>query len=136
MDVKEFLKESLNIQGQIKSRDLQKIIPKLKSIIDQKTKDKKIKRDDLIKILHDSLSEIGWDKEQISKLSKSKTFPDNKQNTSPGFQNYKPNGGRVTNFKNGKFNQGGSPGLGKGKSWRKEVQPIQLRYGRVEQNGE
>ena len=33
MDVKDFLKEYLNSQGQIKNRDLQKIIPKLKSII-------------------------------------------------------------------------------------------------------
>ena len=116
MDVKEFLKKSLNIQGQIKKRDLQKIIRELKPIINQKTKGKNLKRDDLIKILHDSLSEIGWDKEQISKLSKSKTSPNNKQNISSGFQNYKPNGGRVTNFKNGEFYQGGAPGLGKGKS--------------------
>ena len=115
MKVNEFLKNFLNPQGQIKNKDLKKIVPELKSIIEQKTKDKKIRRDDLIKILHDSLLELGWDKEQISELSKTKKTQDSNQNTSPSFQNYKPDGGRVTELKKGKFFQGGSPGLGKKK---------------------
>lgn len=116
MDVEEFLKKNLNSRGQIRNKDLKKIIPKLKLIVDQKTKGKTLKRSDLIKLLHDSLREIGWNKEQISKLSIPKRSSNNSKNISPSFENYKPNGGRVTRFKNGKFHQGGSPGLGKGKS--------------------
>jgi len=122
MDVEEFLKKNLNSRGQIRNKDLKKIIPKLKLIVDQKTKGKTLKRSDLTKLLHDSLREIGWNKEQISKLSIPKRSSNNSKNISPSFENYKPNGGRVTRFKNGKFHQGGSPGLGKGKSW-KEYHP-------------
>jgi len=108
MDVKDFLKEYLNSQGQIKNKDLQKIIPKLKSIIDQKTKDRKIKKEDMRNILQESLSEMGWNKDQISKLSQiSKNRIKVKKKTSPSFSNkhvIKP-----------KIYQGGSPGLGKKK---------------------
>jgi len=108
MDVKEFLKEYLNSQGQIKNRDLQKIIPKLKSIIDQKTKDKKITKEDMKNILQESLREMGWNKEQILKLSQvSKNRIKVKKRVSPSFSKR-----QVTNPI---FYEGGSPSSGKKK---------------------
>jgi len=119
MDIDNFLKENTNKYGQIKNKDLQPIIAKLKKIIAKKTKNKKISRNDLKTILHESLTEIGWSEEQI--LSLNKTTKLSKQimnNVSPGFFNYKPSGNRgiVAKPSNNKFFQGGSPGLGKGKS--------------------
>ena len=54
-----------------------------------------------------------------------------KQSVSPSHKFYKSKGTRP--IFNTKPLQGGSPGLGKGKSWKKQVQPIQLRYGGVNQ---
>ena len=97
MDVEEFLKKNLNSRGQIRNKDLKKIIPKLKLIVNQKTKGKTLKRSDLTKLLHDSLREIGWNKEQISKLSIPKRS--GSKNISPSFENYKPNGGELRDLK-------------------------------------
>jgi hypothetical protein len=115
MDVNKFLSAYLNNQGNIKNRDIKKLVPKLKTIIEEKINNKAIKRGELKNLLHEALKEIGWSENQISKLSQSKTYRDNSQNISAGFQNYKPGGGKVTKFKNGKFFQGGAPGLGKRK---------------------
>ena len=116
MDINEFLENTLNEKtGHIKKKDLKKIIPELKLTIENKIKDKKIKREDMRNILQESLREMGWNKEQILKLSKvPKSRVKNKQRTSPGFKTIKQDGtGVVTNPK---FYQGGSPGLGKKKS--------------------
>ena len=66
-------------------------------------------------ILQESLREMGWNKEQILKLSKvPKSRVKYKKRTSPGFTIKKQDGtGVVTKPK---FYQGGSPGLGKKKS--------------------
>jgi len=119
MDINEFLENTLNEKtGHIKKKDLKKIIPELKLIVQNKIKDKefkRIKREDMRNILQESLREMGWNKEQILKLSKvPKSRVKNKKQTSPGFTNKKQDGtGVVTNPK---FYQGGSPGLGKKKS--------------------
>jgi hypothetical protein len=119
MDINEFLKNSLNEEtGHISKKGLKKIIPELKLIVQKKIKDREfkgIKREEMKIILQSSLREIGWNKQQISKLSKiPKSRVKNKQRTSPGFTDKKQDGtGVVTNPK---FYQGGSPGLGKKKS--------------------
>lgn len=119
MDIENFLAAYLNDQGQIKNKDLEKIVTHLKVIVRNKIKNKKVKRDELKKILHESLYEMGWSSKQISLLNTTKKVNKQKNNNvSPGFFNYKPSGNRgvVVKPSNNKFYQGGSPGLGKGKS--------------------
>ena len=118
MDINEFLENTLNEKtGHIKKKDLKKIIPELKLIIQNKIKDKefkRIKREDMRNVLQESLREMGWNKEQISKLSKApKNRIKDKKRTSPGFSKKQDGTGVVTNPK---IYQGGSPGLGKKKS--------------------
>jgi hypothetical protein len=108
MDIENFLAAYLNDQGQIKNKDLEKIVTHLKVIVRNKIKNKKVKRD-----------EMGWSSKQISLLDTTKKVNKQKNNNvSPGFFNYKPSGNRgvVAKPSNNKFYQGGSPGLGKGKS--------------------
>ena len=114
MDINEFLENTFNEKtGHIKKKDLKKIIPELKLIVQNKIKDKefkRIQREDMRNILQESLREMGWNKEQISKLSQiSKNRIKVKKKTSPSFKNLK------NKFTNPKFYEGGSPGLGKKK---------------------
>jgi hypothetical protein len=119
MDIENFLAAYLNEQGQIKNKDLKKIVTQLKVVIRNKIKNKKVRRDELKKILHESLYEMGWSSKQISLLNTTKKINKQKNNNvSPGFFNYKPSGdhGIAAKPSSNKFYQGGSPGLGKGKS--------------------
>ena len=117
MDIDNYLKNYLNKDGHIKNKNLKEIIPQLKSLILPKLKDKKLDMENMKIILHDSLSELGWSKEQILKLSKprgrskKKSKSINKQyGTSRGW-------GKVGQSKTTpEIYEGGSPGLGKGKS--------------------
>ena len=109
MDVDNYLKNFLNKDGHIKNENLEKIIPQLKLIITPKLKDKKLKKENIKKILHDSLIELGWSKEQVLKLSKPKGR-NKKKNTSSGWNKIGQSKIIPKTF------QGGSPGLGKGKS--------------------
>tara|TARA_B100000795_G_scaffold189298_1_gene144107 strand:+ start:2654 stop:3007 length:354 start_codon:yes stop_codon:yes gene_type:complete len=117
MDIDNYLKNYLNKDGHIKYKNLEEIIPQLKSLILPKLKDKKLDTENMKIILHDALSELGWSKEQILKLSelrrrsKKKSKSINKQyGTSRGW-------GKVGQIKTTpEIYQGGSPGLGKGKS--------------------
>ena len=118
MDPTIYLKKFLNEQGQIKNKDLKKIIPELKKILNKKIHKEgmKIRRDNIKELLHEALSDMGWDINQINTLSEAKNkIPNASQDLSPSFKNYKPDGGRVTRYKNAKIVQGGSPGLGKKK---------------------
>ena len=117
MDIDSYLKNHLNKEGQIKNKDLKELTTQLKSKILSKLQDKKFNRqDNLKKILHDSLKELGWSKEQILQLSipKSKGKGQDSRKASPSFKNYKNKTGQPKT--NPKPYQGGSPGLEKGKS--------------------
>ena len=117
MDIEKFLEDSLNPKsGQIKNKDLFQLLPELKQVLKRKVKGQRIKRrDDLRKILHESLKELGENDEQIKKLSINKNKKRNvKKNISPSFKAYKPFDGS-DNYTSKDFYQGGSPGLGKKK---------------------
>jgi hypothetical protein len=116
MDIDGYLKNHLNKDGHIKNKNLEELIAQLKSTISTKLQDKKPNRDNIKKILHDSLIELGWSREQILKLSKptSRKKEHDPRKVSPSFKNYKNKIGQPKTNPNPY--QGGSPGLGKGKS--------------------
>jgi len=116
MDIDGYLKNHLNKDGHIKNKNLEELITQLKSTISIKLQDKKPNRDNIKKILHDSLIELGWSSEQILKLSKptSRKNGHDPRKVSPSFKNYKNKIGQPKTNPNPY--QGGSPGLGKGKS--------------------
>tara|TARA_B100000609_G_C17049702_1_gene348314 strand:+ start:367 stop:720 length:354 start_codon:yes stop_codon:yes gene_type:complete len=117
MDINGYLKDYLNKDGHIKNKNLEELITQLESIISTKLQDMKInRRDNIKKILHDSLMELGWSREQISKLSKPKSIGKGQdtRRVSPSFKYYKNKTEQPKTYT--KPYQGGSPGLGKGKS--------------------
>lgn len=114
MDINGYLKDYLNKDGHIKNKNLKELITQLESTISTKLQGKKInRRDNIKKILHDSLIELGWSREQISKLSKPKSIGkgQDSRGVSPSFKYYKNKTEQPKT--NTKPYQGGSPGLGK-----------------------
>tara|TARA_B110000263_G_C14815840_1_gene288535 strand:+ start:46 stop:384 length:339 start_codon:yes stop_codon:yes gene_type:complete len=109
-------------KGQINKRlgvtknNYKKLIPQLEKVISTLPKDGKNNKE----LLREGLKKIGWSDNEIRNFSKLKSRDhlqkkyNPNQKTSPSFKNYKNKVGQSKT--NPKPYQGGSPGLGKGKS--------------------